>query len=228
MAEFHVRGGLGTQILSLYACYAIAIENNLTIDRLIFNHGFYPPEIAKLKDANVIFVDNILEFRNKPEYVTINGTNKTSPFTPTNVGLIIKHWDAIQKEIFLKKKYEQTNEHILHIRQKDRALVLLDRFDSLVYSDNNYTIISDDAAVYQRYNIKAADDTIDDWERIISAKSVTGGYSTFTLLAGMLNPNLKLYIVRKENSVSHLLSDSDWNAVDRYVNAFSNIEWVSL
>lgn len=225
MAEFHVRGGLGTQILSLYACYAIAIEKGQTVDRLIFNHGFYSSET---KDPNIIFVDSILEFRNKPEYAIINGTNKTSPFTPTNVGLIIKHWDDIQQEIFLKKKYEQTNERILHIRQKDRALVSLDRFDSLVYSDDNYTIISDDPVVYQRYNIKAKDNTMDDWERIISAKSVTGGYSTFTLLAGMLNPNLELSIVRKENSISHLLSDSDWNAIDRYVCAFSNIQWISL
>lgn len=225
MAEFHIRGGLGTQILSLYACYAIAIEKNQTVDKLIFNHGFYSSET---KDPNIVFVDSILGFRNKPEYAIVYGTNKTSPFIKSNVSLIIKHWNAIQQEVFLLKQYEQTNENILHIRQLDRALVSLDKFDKLFYSDINYTVVSDDPLVYKRYGLEYVDDTMNDWERIISASSVVGGYSTFTLLAGMLNPKLKLSIVRKENSNSHMLSENDWSALDMYVEAFPNIEWVAL
>ena len=225
MAEFHIRGGLGTQILSLYACYAIAIEKNQTVDKLIFNQGFYS---SAVKDPNIVFVGNILGFRNKPECATVNGTNKTSPFMKSNVDLIIKHWNAIQQEVFLLKKYEQTNENILHIRQLDRALVSLDKYDKLFYSDINYTVVSDDPLVYKRYGLECVDDTMNDWERIISASNVVGGYSTFTLLAGMLNPNLQLSIVREEDSNSHMLSENDWSALNMYVKAFPNIEWVAL
>jgi hypothetical protein len=223
MAEFHIRGGLGTQILSLYACYAIAIEKNETVDKLLFNHGFYSSDT---KEPNIIFVDKIVRFKQKPEFVIVQGTNKTSPFTTQNVNLIIKHWDRIQQEVLPKKKLEQTNERIIHIRQKDRALVPIEKFDKLITSD--VTVISDDPLVYQRYGIEAVDDTVKDWERICSATMVMGGYSTYTLLAGMLNPNMKLYFIRKEDCVSRMLSGEDWNALDMYVNAFDNINWVTL
>ena len=223
MAEFHIRGGLGTQILSLYACYAIAIENNETVDKLYFNHGFYSSET---KEPNIIFVDKIVRFRKKPEFVIVQGTNKTSPFTHRNVNLIVKHWKRIQEEVFLKKSIQQTNERIIHIRQKDRALVAIEKFDKLI--TNDITVISDDPSVYQRYNIEAVDDTISDWEKICSADIVVGGYSTYTLIAGMMNPNMNLYIIRKEDCNSRLLSDDDWNALNIYVSAFSNIRWISL
>ena len=150
MAEFNIRGGLGTQILSLCACYAIAIEKNQTVSKLIFNHGSYT---ADTKDPDIVFVDSILGFKNKPEYAIVNGTSKTSPFVRSNANLIIKHWDAIQQEVFLKKKYRQTSENIVHIRQKDRAIVSIEKFDKLISNDT--VVISDDPLVYKRYGIEA-------------------------------------------------------------------------
>ena len=223
MAEFNIRGGLGTQILSLCACYAIAIEKNQTVTKLIFNHGSYTTET---KDPNIVFVDSIINFKNKPEYAIVNGTSKTSPFIRSNANLVIKHWNAIRQEIFLKKKYEQTNEKIVHIRQKDRAMVSIDKFDKLISNDT--VVISDDPLVYKRYGIEAIDDTIGDWERMCSAASVIGGYSTYTLIASMLNQNLELSIVRKEDSVSNMLSEEDWNVLYMYVDHFPNINWISL
>lgn len=230
MAEFHIRGGLGTQALSIYAAYAIALETNQTVDRLYFNHGNYPSET---KDANIVFVDSIFQFRNKPEFIIVNGVAKTSAFNVSNAALIIKHWNAIQQEVFLKKQHEQTEKYIVHIRRIDRALVPIEKFDDITHmltaANINYDILSDDPLVYKRYGTRqASNDPVLDWETILSAKTVYGGFSTFTLLAGMLNPNLKLLIVRKECCDSSIVSDSDWIAIDMYVREFRNINWISI
>ena len=37
----NVRGGLGTQIISVMMAYAMAIENKETVDTLYFNYGNY-------------------------------------------------------------------------------------------------------------------------------------------------------------------------------------------
>lgn len=226
MANYNIRGGLGTQILSLYTCYALALENKTSVDKIYFNGGNYSPFV---KDQNIIFFDDLLSFKDKPVVEFINGTNKTSPFNQSNIKLLFKHWEEIQTLVCLKKSYRQSLWDVLHIRQLDRALVSIDKFDSIrEKSILRWKIISDDPAVCSKYNLEKTDGTISDWETVLCANKVLGGYSTFTLLAAILNPKMQLDIISRENCIPGILSDSDWEAINMYVDEFENIKFEKL
>ena len=40
--DYHVRGGIGTQIMQFLAANALAWENNSNVDKIILNWGYYP------------------------------------------------------------------------------------------------------------------------------------------------------------------------------------------
>ena len=52
MANFNVRGGLGTQIISVMMAYAIAHEYNEKVEKIYFNVGNYSNPLTK--DINII------------------------------------------------------------------------------------------------------------------------------------------------------------------------------
>jgi len=226
MAEFHIRGGLGTQILSVYAAYALAIEQRITISNIKFNGGNYP---RNDHDLDRIYIDDLLEFESRPNISSINGTNKTLPFKEPQFSLLLKHWDEVKTKVWLKPAIKnQTNETIIHIRQTDRPLVAIEKFDSLIESFPNHPIIiSEDESVIQRYKLQPVSDALADWKRILNAKTVYGAYSTFTLLAAALNPDQKLFFFSQEkcDDPSLILQD-DWCKIRQLVELFGNVEWM--
>jgi len=226
MTEFHVRGGLGTQILSVYAAYALAIERGTTVSHIKFNTGNYPRNDHNL---DRIYIDDILEFESRPEISSINGTNKTLPFKEPQFSLLLKHWNQIKTKVWLKSEIKnQTNETIIHIRQTDRPLVAIEKFDRLINSfPQRPIIISEDKSVIDRYGLESMSDALVDWKRILNAQSVYGAYSTFTMLAAALNPDQKLFFFSQENCDDpNLILQDDWYKIRQLVELFGNIEWM--
>ena len=88
----NVRGGLGTQILSLYTAYAMAEEAGVPMERVMFNTDNYPPESMKNNDINRIYFDDLLEFANRPEIYSVTGTAKTNAFHVGNVKILLRNW----------------------------------------------------------------------------------------------------------------------------------------
>lgn len=232
LADYNIRGGLGTQIFSFLTCYAIAIENKETVDTVFFNGGNYIQDKSIIKDMDRIFIYDILEFCNSvniPKIILVSGNNKTLPFKNPNAALLRKHWFEIMKNIKLKRLTEQTEEVIAHIRGTDRALVNPERFlnpSRFDFIGMCQSAISEDIDICKRLMIDPNTDTLEDWYRVLNAKAVLGGYSTFTLLAGALNPNLKLTIISKEKSDnSKLIPDEEWKNLELFVEMFPNISF---
>lgn len=231
MADYHIRGGLGTQIMSIFAAYAIAIETGNTVDKFIFNTGNYPPGV---NDVGVWFADDFLEFKNRPAVEFCKGTNKTSAFKEPNVSLILKHWERIKEEVHIKPRLivDNNSDFVLHIRQADRPIVSMDKYDALVSQLDllgPLVIVSDEEAVLKRYDVDRNNDTtVDDWLLVLNSFRTIGGYSAYTLVAAMLNPNTELFIINRENSNADLLLESDWAAINKYVDFFPNIHWTRI
>jgi hypothetical protein len=235
MAEFHIRGGLGTQILSVYAAHALALERDTIVSDIKFNTGNYP---RNDHDLDRIYIDDLLEFESRPNISSINGTNKTLPFKEPQFSLLLKHWDEVKTKVWLKPAIKnQTNETIVHIRQTDRPLLAIEKFDALIdslslashYPYENYQpiIISEDESVIQRYKLQPVSDALADWKRILNAKTVYGAYSTFTLLAAALNPDQKLFFFSQENCDDpSLILQDDWCKIRQLVELFGNVEWM--
>ncbi|NBR23865.1 MAG: hypothetical protein EBU08_08875 [Micrococcales bacterium] len=71
--------------------------------------------------------------------------------------------------------------------------------------------------------------TKDDWLRIARARAVFGAYSTFTLSAAILNPDLELRIVDPRQYLGpDLLGPVDIESIEKIANAFENINWKRL
>jgi hypothetical protein len=133
MISIPVRGGLGTQILSLYAGYALAEETGETIGEVVFNSGGYPPEALANGDIDRVYFDDLLEFANRPNIISKPGTQKTSAFHEPNLSLLFKHWDKLQEKVWLKLQFVKSARELIHIRQGDRTLVPHLEISTLVF-----------------------------------------------------------------------------------------------
>lgn len=235
---YNVRGGLGTQVLSLFAAYAAQIQLRYDkpglvfatpIDTIILNKGGYP---AGVLDVGTMFFEDVVEFVDHhylPKYSVSDGTDKLSSFREPNISNILNHWVSLSNGIVRKKSDITPNGNsILHVRQIDRPLVSMSIYRALYRNNHSdYIVITDSEAVRHDFGGHMYT-AIADWRTLINAKSVLGGYSTFTLLAGMLNRDLEVNIICKEQSVQKMMAPEDWSAVDRYVEAFDNINWVTI
>ena len=225
MISIPVRGGLGTQILSLYAGYALAEETGKTIGEVVFNSGGYPPEALANGDIDRVYFDDLLEFADRPNIISKPGTQKTSAFHEPNLSLLFKHWEKLQEKVWLKLQFVKSARELIHIRQGDRTLVPIDMFDQLVEQKPYAKIISDRTWVYERYNAPQSFDVIKDWRAIISSRNIYAGFSTYVLLSGMLNPTQDVYFFSRKSSVGPS-SFSDWSAIEKYVERFPNFHWI--
>lgn len=228
MGTYNVRGGLGTQILSLYTCYAIAKENNTTVNKILFNTGGYWQNSDIIMDEDRIFFDDFLTFKKRPEITTVIGTNKTNPFKEPNVSLLLKWWENInESEVSLNLNgcdYVNYGKTVIHVRQSDRPLIPIEVYDEEIRYHKNPIILSEDKSVHKRYGITPTNDTIKDWMTIYQAHTVIGGFSSFALLAGMWNPNLNVYFFNKLLANPNVSFDV-WNIIHKFVEKFPNINW---
>ena len=107
MANYHIRGGLGTQIISVMMAYAMAIENK---DTLYFNYGNYFNPLTK--DINIWFIDDVLYFKTKkPKVVSIVGQGKVDISSTNNIELLAKNIEEVRKNL-RPRLYFQTRERI--------------------------------------------------------------------------------------------------------------------
>ncbi len=205
MSEYPIRGGLGTQIMSIFAVYAHAIEHNNTVDKIWHNGGGYGPIT---KDTNIMFYEDVLKFKNTPKFEMIDGRNKTSAFREPYTSLILKHWYKILDNVYAPGK-GQNHKNIIHIRQLDRAFVNQEQWAFLKNKFPDYEIIGDEE--------ENANDTVEDWHTIFGANQVIGSYSAYTLSAAMLNKNLNLKIISPAFCNRSIMDEQSWNAVRKIV-----------
>ena len=219
----NVRGGLGTQILSLYTAYAMAEEAGVPMGRVMFNTDNYPPESMKNNDINRIYFDDLLEFANRPEIYSVSGTAKTNAFHVGNIKILLRNWDKLQEKVWLRSKPKTLNRELIHIRQGDRALVNIEKFDKLISHKPDAVVISDKTWVYDRYKIKPTNDVLIDWYEVFRSKVVYAGFSSYVLLSGMFNKEQEVYFFGKDKSD---LPFRAWDAVEAYVDGLPNFHWI--
>ena len=80
--DYHVRGGIGTQVMQFLAANSIAWENNEKVEKIILNWGHYPNWMYDdskrgnhLVDVN--YIQEVFQHIQLPKFESIQGQNKT-------------------------------------------------------------------------------------------------------------------------------------------------------
>jgi hypothetical protein len=214
MASYHIRGGLGTQIISVMMAYAMAIENKETVDTLYFNYGNYFNPLTK--DINIWFIDDVLYFKTKkPDVVSIAGQEKINISSISNIALLAKNIEEVRKNL-RPRLYFQTRKTLLHMRGLDRALVRPDTYKKFELGEKPDLVLTDDDKLEGQTG-----DPVKDWRKVLTARRVIGGYSNYTISCALLNPKQTLEIIGKDYSWGG--DEKLWKAVDKLVDCFPNI-----
>ena len=81
--DYHVRGGIGTQVMQFLAANSIAWENNEKVEKIILNWGHYPNWMYDdskrgnhLVDVN--YIQEVFQHIQLPKFESIQGQNKTN------------------------------------------------------------------------------------------------------------------------------------------------------
>jgi hypothetical protein len=226
--SYHIRGGLGMQVLSLFVRMAESLENNEEVKKSItLNFGNYVDPRIKEEDANVDFLSKIFPnaFLNIETQI---GTEKTKVYNIQAARNVKKHIVEIRrllKSQFWIASHTPTNYTFIHLRQRDRQL--LEPEVLLNYGaqrDLGFIYFSDDDVEGQIVPRKK--NALYDWYEIIYNSNITGTFSTYTLSAAILNPKLQLLLFPKEDCIPGIISDSDWEGLEEYVRLFDNINWI--
>lgn len=235
---FDVRGGLGVQITSIIAAYAMSIETDAPITALRINKGSYRKEIEEMYpevNSDHRYFEKVLEFKNPPKIIEVDGFGKTNAFRFQTARLIGKHINQIRDEIQLKHHdYRMPYETVLHVRYlEDKRVCSLDTFKKLNRKISAASIMFDHYAYAndsdwhrQPFAISPYKDTLLDWMAMSKAKECYGVISAYTISAAMLNPNLIFYGIRKDQcETPEVIPESDWDSFQVWVNYINNIRW---
>ena len=225
MANFNVRGGVGTQIISVMMAYAIAHEYNEKVEKIFFNVGNYSNPLTK--DINIWFLDDIITYKSPhifgfskpPEIIPVIGQNKIDISAPRHIKTLARHINVVRKQL-KTKMFIQNRRTVLHMRGLDRAIVPKYVYDKIRDIENPGLVLSDD----DRLTKTTGNDAVSDWKQILCSRRVIGGYSNYTISSALLNPKQSLEIIGREHSLGkggHMV----WKVVDRLVDNFPNIKY---
>jgi len=228
---YNIRGGLGTQLMSLFAVYADARIKNIEVSGIILNFGHYTWKL-KEHSTNIDFITPTVTIGNDPKIIYKDGTNKIR-FTQLYYSEVILH-NINFIRAFIKVRHTDRNfaYPVLHCRQLDAAHTSLTEYiriaDEILNNFNNLVIIGDDRekclevakrtqATMSGYADNDYMDTVLEWSALSESGYCVGGYSIFTLAAAVLNPHLELKLIRAK--------DPRWEFLNFYVDNYNNIEW---
>jgi hypothetical protein len=225
--KFSIRGGLGYQMLSLIACHAQAIEANDRIEAVTLYLGKYDDPINADIAIDYFTEMLIVDFPISKNYDEVQ---KTKFFDTKTIQLVLKHLDEIRRRIIIKDNdAEPVNGTILHVRQHDRPVVSIDYYEKIYVTVPIAKVIGDDGE-FSRFFPTAAfsfspDDAIDDWLSLYKSKEVIGGFSSFTLAAALLNPELRLRIIHPALWTPGTVAASDEAGMSLLLENLDNISW---
>lgn len=212
---FDIRGGFGTQLLSMLAISA-HYKTNIAYLNFRVNVGEYKEDLAYIAALDGIRLANLLNIHIQFS----RGTNKTSPFRdPYKQAILNKH----VREINPFTLPEDQQGSFIHIRKNDRQLLTDAEYETLQRNHPTFEVIQEP----ERFNlVDNLNNTVEDFFQLFSAKEIIGQYSTFTLACAILNDGVELHIVRPEDSNGPgKMSEEDWKFVDEVIQSYENIHW---
>lgn len=230
---YDIRGGLGTQMLSMFAVYADALSKGYEVNRICLNTGGYPDGV---RDVGVNFMPQLFDFKD-PDFFTEDklGTRKFNPFEPEHLTLMLDYWPEIRERFVVNVDSAPTNHmKYFHMRGLDRKYITIEkmwRIYNHLYRD--FYIMSDDLEIYKSGHEKiisgCGQNALEDWNTMaLNAHMIVGPYSTFTLSMAMLNEKINLYIMHPAMYDGVQMIDKDYKAIDRICKEFTNINWLDI
>ncbi len=238
--RYNVRGGLGVQILSMIGCFADALDVGKTVSHIKLNFGNYPIHKTtnnQIWEPDIDFITPLIEFTSPVTILNTVGINKWNIFSSVKrIEQIVKHFNTIKNIISVKEQWTgwipfRSDIPIIHCRQFDRPVVSISTYKKIVDNVGYCYLIGDDREILRQVaSVKGSvrsQSTIDEWYSLYkTGKQCIGGYSSFTLSAALLNPSLKLQIVRPE--YSQHLSPLHWKCVSVLISNFNNLSWYNV
>lgn len=233
--QVHIRGGIGTQILSFLIELALHGDS---IERVIHEFGGYhfsPERRLKESSVGVSHIENVIDL--SFDIVFEESTGRSS--TPINKQTIKKLSEKIEDVRKLaRQKIVNNFDNVFHVRMYDSQLLSLENYKKMCSNlDDSGIVISDDYDTIKTEiasdKIPNIDNTNNDWLIAANSKNLYGPFSTFTLSAAIINPNINMNLVHHDYYTSDIHgSTSRLNQVahlnDVFVNSFENINYVYL
>ena len=191
----NVRGGLGMQVLETMVGYAKAIERNENVEAIEISTGGNVVDTVKHN-----FLESVIE-SNLSIRVT-NSTLKQNAWSRENFKLLVKHYDEVRNKISVKDVNVPLSFTIFHVRGKDRQLVSAENYLKILevfdICSNDFFLLSDDYELAKKIKSQRSslitfsnsNDPVRDWIMCTKTKSLFGAFSTFTLSAWLMNPEI--------------------------------------
>lgn len=228
--QVYIRGGIGTQVLSFLIEVA---KHGDTINKVIHGFGGYkltPERRLKESSVGVAHLENVLNIGFDIEFTSSQSTSSTS-ITDNNIRLLARKIRDVRALVNQKK--EKSEDHVFHVRTFDSQLLSKENYTRMCNLQNGL-VISDNYDFVKElgdFKIPTIDDTNQDWIIAANAKNLYGPFSTFTLAAAIINPEVSLHLIHHKyysdnihgrehrlRQVSHLN--------DIFVDNFKNINYV--
>ena len=228
-----VRGGLGTQLMSLCTDYA---EYGTHVTKILYCLQGYLPEHQKVMKTEVIgrkYLENILNFHSDITFIG-DGGGKTSLALERLEHMLLFREDVLSLASI--KEAKGFSDNILHVRKWDSDLLNDDDYKYLIDKYNCQHIITDNPEYCKTFGLKMSEDPENetlDWLRLAnSSVTCTGPYSTFTLMAAFYNPNLDLKVLVKDEQYDEKIwggnqkAQSNDRVVELFVKYLDNVSYV--
>jgi hypothetical protein len=217
-----IRGGLGTQLLELLGCFAVAQDRGEWINEIRINCG----GISDDGNGNCLkdYISDLFERLPVPCKVT-DGMRKFAVFKEAGaLDSILKNRLAVLRSLGPLMEVEAPGLPVLHVRRGDYEWVPLETYIDYASRHEVALIgnIADDTALVPGTNI--AGSPVSDWLHAYYAAEVIGTCSTFLVSMLFMNPHKRMaFFSDQEGSV---FADIVKPALDRLAHHFPNVTWL--
>ena len=229
MADAYLRGGLGTQILSFLLNLSV---HGRSLRRVFYNHSevLQQQKIWDYSYQKNQYIDSCL---NTHTLQHISSTSGKTRLTPKAIEHILINRDNILPLVNPKSSTQTFSESVLHVRKKDFDTIQDEIYVEYIKRYNIKNIITDDKDYCKKFNLNIEPLTdIEEWLSLANSKiECLGGYSTFTLSAAFMNPDLNLKIIPsdywhcgQEAATSSRIAEG-MQFVDLFVTNLKNVEY---
>lgn len=221
-----IRGGLGTQVLELMGCYALAIERGYAahaIDAIRINCGGESNDGA----GNVLrdYISEIFPHLPAPVRVTDGGRKLGAISDPDILALVLKHQVAIRRALgFMSYSALLPRLPVLHVRRGDYQWVPLETYIEYAKAHDVWLIgnIAEDTAKVPGRNVSSS--PVTDWLNGFSAPEIIGTASTFIVSMLFLNPEKRVSMFK--NQEGSVFTDIMQPLLRRFALQFTNLRWI--
>lgn len=224
-----LRGGLGTQFMTLFHAYALNIQQGRVppVDEIQINVVNAPVGSTTCWVTELFDVD--IPCGVVPAEVAIKNMNPC--LEGYSLGL------KYQKKILdkhLKIRYNGTHkvvEKVLHVRGSDNQFISEDKYCEIAEYIKP-TLIGDDKELIARIVKRTGADFLsqnaaDDWHTTLDADVVYGGLSTFILSGNLIHPNRKIRVLAKDKYHGPKeLTDSSYKLFSECLEILPNGKWL--